>query len=159
MNKIRTAIISAGVTLASFAGENLIINGDFAKGSSRWKGDENIEFETPAEENKVCKIILDEDDDIKFHQEIRTKGLKDLTVKYRLKKSQNYDGRGYDVRIIRDDGSFYFYNQSLPKNGDWNDRSVTFSDLKKSSRIKVTFLIRSGNSGYLLFDDISAAGK
>jgi hypothetical protein len=160
MKNINCAILALAFPLLSTAGENLIKNGDFSKGSSRWKGDENIEFETPAEKNKICKIIVDEDDDIEFFQSISsTSKYKDLMLKFRVKKSDNYKGRGYQVRFIRSDGSYTYMTRPLPKNSDWKDMEIKFSDLKKSSRIDLKFIIRSGDSGYLAFDDITVIGE
>lgn len=160
MKIITTAILAITLPILSIAGENLIINGDFSKGSSRWKGDENIEFETPEEKNKICKIEVDEDDDIEFLQSISsTSKYKDLILKFKIKKSENYKGRGYQVRFIRSDGSYTYMNRDLPKNNDWKDMEIKFSDLQKSSRIELKFIIRSGDSGYLAFDDIVVTGE
>ena len=160
MKIIKSAILVIAFPLLTIAGENLITNGDFSKGSSRWKGDENIEFETPEEKNKICKIEVDEDDDIEFYQFISsTSKYKDLILKFKIKKSANYKGRGYQVRFIRSDGSYSYMTRNLPKNNDWKDMEIKFSDLKKSSRIELKFIIRSGDSGYLAFDNIIVTGE
>ena len=159
MKIIIFAVLAIAFPLLSIASENLITNGDFTKGSSRWKGNENIEFETPDEKNKICKIEVDDDDDIEFFQPINTSKLKDLTLKFKIKKSANYKGRGYEVRFIRNDGSYTFMTRNPPKNNDWKDMEIKFSNLKKSSRVKVKFIIKSGKSGYLAFDDISVTGE
>lgn len=160
MKTITYAILAIAFPLASIASENLIINGDFSKGSSRWKGDENIEFETPDEKNKICKIEIDEDDDIEFYQSISsTSKYKDLTLKFKIKKSADYKGRGYQIRFIRNDGSYSYMTRKLPKNNEWKDMEIKFSDLKKSSKIEVKFIVRSGESGYLAFDDIVVTGE
>ena len=159
MRKITYVILAIALPLSSIASENLITNGDFSKGSSRWKGDENIEFETPEEKNKICKIEIDEDDDIEFYQPIRTSKYKDLILKFKIKKSADYKGRGYQVRFIRNDGSYSYMTRNLPKNNEWKDMEIKFSDLKKSSKVEVKFIIRSGESGYLAFDNIVVTGE
>lgn len=160
MKKIIPVVLAIAFPLLSIASENLITNGDFSKGSSRWKGDENIEFETPDEKNKICLIEIDEDDDIEFYQSISsTSKYKDLVLKFKIKKSADYKGRGYQVRFIRSDGSYSYMTRSLPKNNEWKDMEIKFSDLKKSSKIDLKFIVRSGDSGSLAFDNIVVTGE
>ena len=130
------------------------MNGDFSKGSSRWKGDENIQFDTPAEKNKICRIELDDDKDIDFYQEIKVKGIKDIMVRYKIRKSSNYDGRGYQVRFVRDDGSYNYFDRAVPKKEGWNEAVVKFKGIGNTSKLKVKFRVLSGDAGYLAFDDI-----
>jgi len=155
---ILTAIFVVISTFA-IADEELVENGDFSKGSSRWDGDENVEYETSAEQNKVCKIEVDDDGDLEFHQKFSVDDYKDLFLTFKIRKSEDYEGRGYQVRFIRKDGSYTYMERKLPKNNDWKEMEIKFSDIKRSSHIELRFIVRSGESGYLAFDDISVIGK
>lgn len=159
MTRLKFVLLAAVFPLALMADENLIKNGDFSRGSSSWRGKRNIEYETAAEENKICQIEIDDDDDIEFWQSMRTSRLKDLTLTFKIKKSPDYKGRGYQIRFIRPDGSYTYMTRPVPKNDSWKEMEIKFSDLKKSSQIDLKFIVRSGESGWLAFDDIVVVGE
>ena len=161
MKRILTIITLSVCSIISGASENIVINGDFSKGSSRWKGDANIEFETPAEQNKICVIKVDHDRDRTFSQKIRTRKRGALTLKFKVKKSDNYDGGGYGagyvIELVRNQDDYQISNPKKfppPENNDWTE--VEFIQGVGNEPVELKFKILKGNSGYLMFDDISA---
>lgn len=174
--KIIIAIMAlASLTLSSIAGENLIENGSFSEGSKGWKGDRNIEFETPTSTNQVCKIEVDEKYDVVFYQKIKTRGVKRLTLKCRVKKSTDYDSinPGFPVRFYFTEG-YHSYVVRRPGGGrgikeaeTWeNVECVFFLDemfseetLRALSKGKLRIAVSPGYSGYVMIDDIVVTGE
>lgn len=155
MKKYLVIIMLAGLAHASTAGKNLIKNGDFEKGSTRWGGDKNIVYETEAKTNRICKIEVGEEQKYEFYQKINTSNVDYLNVRFRIKKSPDYDGKGYMISFRRGDGSGQGAGKSLPANNDWN--IVEFKSLDYvhgESNLKVVFTVMGAESGSLSFDDI-----
>lgn len=126
-------------------------NGDFESGSSGWRGDNKVVYETDEKLNKVCRMEADSDDQI-FYQEIKTKKAKDLKLKFKVKKSIDYEGRGFSIRFVRDNGSYTFFDSSADST-EWKEKTINFSDINGSRSIKISVLARSADEGYLDFDD------
>jgi len=150
--------------------DEMIENGDFSKGSSRWTGNKEIVYETPAKKNKVCKVETDENDHTGFSQKITTRGVRRLTVKFRIKKSRDYDSENpnwpckvYFKKTKDGPGKYlgHFQPEKRLKNiwgYDWVDVEGTIVLSKKSSSGYLTFGV-SGFSGYVMFDDISVTAQ
>jgi hypothetical protein len=155
--------------------ENLVTNGDFSMGSTKWKGDRQIVYETPARKNQVCKLEVDEVDSLTFYQKIKAKGYKRLTLTYRARKSKDHHSQDmpYGVYFTGDKSNFvsigYTKGHSL-QNDQWTDVEVIiqlypsgkdFSEelVFDSSFGELSFTVQTGNSGYIMFDDISVTGE
>lgn len=137
--------------------ESLIKNGDFEKGSSGWKGDEEIVSHSG---NNICLIELDESENVEFFQHVKSRGYKELLITFRVKKSKDYEGRGFEVRMSRDVGGFYYSTRNAPSSADtWQDHTVRMTHVDGSSRVKISFIVLSGETGYLAFDEIKVVGK
>lgn len=157
MKAIFVALIALCATSSLLAETSLLRNGDFETGSNSWDGDRRVDYETDARKNKTCRMRV-RDDDQTFHQEIKVRKMKDVSLRYRVRCSRDYEGRGYSVRFVREDGSYsYFDVRDLES--EWTDKTFTFSDLQDSERIELMFIVRSGERGYLEFDDIEAIGS
>jgi len=152
-------IMALILVFAPIANANLLQNGDFEKGSRKWNGDDHIEYDPPNGTNHICKIELDEDKDFEFYQAVRTRKFKDLVLTFRIKKSYSYSGRGYQIRFVRNDQSYHFYDRTPPDHDEWEDVEITFSDIQRSTNIKIVFIVKSRNTGYLAFDDVMVIGK
>lgn len=161
----------AGLSLYSLAGENLIQNGDFSQGSKKWRGDINVEFETPAETNQVCKIELDEEDYKTFHQRVKTRELTRLIVQYKIKLSKDCEpSTGYPVycsfvkkdgerAYMLSDGEFDTRYYTPPSSPSWKDVKLGFRLNKRFRDGELRIEVRSGYSGYIMIDDISVTGE
>ena len=130
---------------------SILKNSDFEKGSTGWKGDKNIEYETYLKANKVCRIEVDAKDQ-EFYQQIKSKDAKDLVLTFRVRKSADYEGRGISVRFTREDTSYTFYDRTV-KGEDWQEIRIRYSDLQGSKEIKFSVIVRSGKEGHIDFDD------
>ena len=126
-------------------------NGDFERGSTGWRGDKKIVYETDAKLNKVCRMKADRDAQ-SFYQEIKTKKAKDLILTFKVKESTDYEGRGYSIRFVRPNGSYTFYNRSVGSS-EWVDERIVFSDIRGLKSMDLSVLVRSADEGYLDFDD------
>ncbi len=155
---IATLLATGSFALLSFASNtqnNLIKNGDFEKDSTGWRGDENIVFYTPAETNKICRIVIDKEEIIEFHQKIKTSKMTGLTIRFKMKKSIDYKGEGLQIKFERGDGSGSGMSRTLPYNNEWNDIEWNANGVvREESQIKVVFMVKPGQSGTLSFDDI-----
>lgn len=150
-------IIIATLISSSALSENLIRNGDFERGSGGWDGDERVVPEGSGSENHVCRIRLSSEDQ-EFNQQIKSRNLKSVTLRFRAKRSPDNTGASYTVRFTRDDGSSVFYD-FREFGSDWRTESLTFSDIDESKELLLSFEIKSGDKGHVDFDDIVATGS
>ena len=86
-----------GITALARAEENLVKNGDFSNGPKKWSGKKNIVFETAAKKNNVCKMVVKKKRSYAFYQTISASKKHDLIITFRLKKSDDYKGKGYRI--------------------------------------------------------------
>jgi hypothetical protein len=165
MKKHVSIILIAGLSFASIAGENLIVDGSFQKESTRWKGKDNIVPEESNKKNKICQIKLHKRDEKEFYQEFRGSDIKDFTLRYKIKKSADYKGFGYGIRFTFDKGGYEGRMKRVPSNHEWNTVEYRYSsgftasafenrNLSVHEHIRVAFIVKNGESGSLSFDDI-----
>lgn len=157
MNKLLNSVILGLFFMSLGLNASLLKNGDFERGTTGWKGDRKVQYEDESEQNKICKLRIGGKDQ-EFYQVVKAKKFKDIQFKYKVKKSEDYEGRDFQIRFTRDDGSYTFYDRSAKKEG-WNEGSFKFSGFKGSREIKISIVVNSGEEGYLMFDDIEAVGK
>ena len=150
-------LVTMGIATLAGAEENLIKNGDFSKGTSRWGGKKKITFETEAKKNKVCKIKVKKKHSYTFYQTISTSKKTDLILSFKIKKSNDYKGKGYQVKFeLQTDTTWYWKKSSPPKKPNkWVKVSFRMKKerFRNSSHFKMMIKVNPGSSGYLMFDD------
>ena len=149
-------LVTMGIVTFAGAEENLVKNGDFSDGSSRWSGKKNIEFETAAKKNKVCKMFVKKKRSYAFYQTISASKKHDLIITFRLKKSDDYKGKGYRISSGLQTATTWYWDLKPPKKRmKWKKVKLRIkkSHLKNSSHFKFIIKVKSGSSGYLMFDD------
>jgi hypothetical protein len=159
-------IIALATTLHA---ENLFENGDMDT-SGGWKGTKKIgpeEDGAPAvkpskpdkdgkEEkvNRVLTLTAKKNDALSFSQEISTKDLTDVVVKFRY-RTKDYAGRGLEVRGKRANGGATFMNYPLKADGQWHEISWKFTQIQGSRKMDFVFALLEG-AGTVVFDDFTA---
>ena len=135
------------------AGKNLLINGDFEKGRNRWSGDLELSMEG---DNKICKLELEDDEDVSFYQKISILDVKEITLRYKVKTSADYKGEGIGLRF-ESTGTMVTSRQA-PNDNEWHLVKLTYSNSYNWKRIKVIFIAKKG-VGTIYFDDIEVTTK
>ena len=158
MKKYVFIIILAGLSLASIAGENLINNGDFEKGSNRWSGDKKIVYETEERANKICKVELEDDEDHSFYQKIVLQEPKDLILRFKIKKSADYKGSDEIGIRFKEEHASMSTSRMIPDNNEWNEIEFKYTNFRDAKRIQIIFTVKRG-TGTLYFDDIEITEK
>jgi len=150
-------LLGIGFSLFASGEDDIIKNGDFSEGSSRWSGKKKIVFETQAKKNKVCKIEVKKKHSAIFYQTISTSKKTDLILTFRVKKSKDYKGKGYQVKFeLQTDVTWFWGSSPAPKKADkWVKVNFRLKKerFKNSSHFKLMIKVNPGSSGYLMFDD------
>lgn len=165
MTKYLLTILLTSVSFASIASNNLIVDSSFTESSTRWKGNDNIVWETSGRTNKICKIEVNKHRKLEFYQDIKSSNIKDLIIHYRVKKSSDYKGRGYSVLFNFKNKGGAGRGQRIPSDTVWHavewkfsniytHREMAENQLSGVSDIRVSFIVDKGLSGSLSFDDI-----
>jgi hypothetical protein len=157
MNKHLFIILFGGFIFSTYAADDLIKNGDFEKGKTRWSGDLKVEFETADKTNKICRIELDKKDSVTFNQKVSTSGsTTSLILRYKVRKSSDYEGyEHFNIHAKGNNGAISSKGQKVPVNMEWNPMELKIpEELYKERTIKILFHVLPGNSGFLFFDDI-----
>lgn len=136
------------------AEENLLKNGDFEKGTSRWKGSRDDE---ELDGNKVLAVEADADEMQFFSQEIDPDDYKDLHLVFRYKSSEDYKGRGLTIRWKRPDGSSTYRSISIKAAQDWEEEEWNFDQVRGARTINFIIEVKEGE-GTLYFDDFVIKG-
>ena len=144
------------ITAITVANAEQLKNGDFESGSTGWKGDKRVTQESPENDNKVCRIKVDNDDQ-EFYQTIKVKKAKDIYFSFSAKISEDYEGRGISIRFTRENGSYTFYDRSIDST-EWSKIEIKFSDIR-SEELKVSIIVRSGEEGYMDFDNFDLVAE
>lgn len=143
------------LSLVAFAGENLVKNGDFEKRTSRWSGDLKISSEG---DNKICKLELEDDEAVSFHQKIVLQEPEDLILRFKVKKSDDYTGNDeVGIRFDEEHASMVS-SRMIPDNNEWNEVVFNYTNFRGAKRIKVILIVNQG-AGALYFDDIGITAK
>lgn len=146
----------ANKQVSSVASENLINNGDFEKGSSGWSGDTKIVYETEEKKNKICKVELEDDEDLKFWKKIVLQDPKDLILRFKIKKSADYKGSEELDLYFEEEHASMRTTQIIPDNNEWNITEFKYTNFRDAKRINIIFDVKKG-AGTLYFDDIEIA--
>jgi len=150
--------------MVPLSAENLFDNSkmDTAGG---WKGTKKfVKEESPAaedqntneaevKENRVLVVSAKKRDWVEFSQEVASKGIKDLVLKFRY-RTNDYAGRGLELRGYRQDRSSTFKNYTLVADGQWHEIEWKFTQVGNSNKIDFSFFILEGE-GDVSFDDIT----
>lgn len=137
------------------APEELLKNGDFEKGVANWRGDRKIVVEEGKPENHVAEVVSTKRQARSFQQDIDTRGMKDITLKFRMKPSADYAGRGVQLRFVRHGGGFTFNNMDLKGGEDWKDHTWKFSEINNEPKLTFIVEVEDGDAGSVFFDDFS----
>jgi len=163
------------MALAQKAPENLLQNSDM-DGSGKWKGDRKFmkesdiekkdqkeekekkapltEQEKLAAKNRILKVKASTREIAEFDQEIDTKKLTTVTIRFRYKTS-NYTGHGLKITGTRDDDSYTYRDYDLKADNQWHSHVWKFSEIRGSRKLNITFKVLEG-IGEVYFDDITA---
>lgn len=132
--------------------ENLISNGSFDEGVSKWGGQQKFIEE---DGNKVGYINV-----LSFKQTMEqsfdTKGVKSVNVTLRYKASDDYKGKGFQVQIHKENVGWTYWqfrDVKIDKKAKWHDFKMNFSGFKATGIYSLRIVIPPG-SGKLFFDDI-----
>lgn len=90
---------------------------------------------------------------VSFNQEVVTKGLTDLTLKFRY-RTKDYIGRGFVVRGKRANRDSTFTDRTLVKDGEWHEMSWDYTQVDGSNKIDFIFTVLEG-TGDIYLDDIT----
>ena len=145
-----------GITALARAEENLVKNGDFSNGPKKWSGKKNIVFETAAKKNNVCKMVVKKKRSYAFYQTISASKKHDLIITFRLKKSDDYKGKGYRISSDLQTATTWYWDLKPPKKSmKWKKVKLRIkkNELENGSHFKFIIKVKSGSSGYLMFDD------
>ncbi len=152
---------------APLCAQNLFDNGtmDTAGG---WKGDGKMVKDEPAKgepakeadkqpANRFLLLSAKKNGPVAFRQEIDTKGLISVIVKFRY-KSKDYKGPGLELRGRRMDGGSTYTNRDIEVDGEWHDMSWTFTQVGGSKKIDFSVILIQGE-GEVAFDDVTAEAQ
>lgn len=134
--------------------ENLFENSSMDT-TSTWKGDRDYEEEEGG--NRVLVLEASPRKEVNFSQDVDTRDLTDLVLKFRY-KSENYEGRGYELRGIREGGGSTFRARKLIADGKWHDVKWDFSSIRDSHEIIFKISLLEGE-GEVYFDDVTVEAK
>ena len=141
--------------LVPVSAENLFENSKMNT-SGGWKGSKRIIVEDKVgqdKENRVLRVTAKKRDQVTFSQEVESRDVTDFVVKLRY-QSKDYDGRGLEVRGVRQSGSHTFFTFKITADGEWHDISLNYSQVQGSNKIDFKFIVLEGE-GDVHFDDIT----
>lgn len=154
--------------IGSLAAKNLFDNSTMDT-TGGWRGDKKFVREDdnekapkkPAKEepdakekaNRCLLLTAKLRGQVSFNQEVATKGMTDLTVKFRY-RTKDYIGRGLMLRGKRADGGSTFTDRPLVKDGEWHEMTWDFTQVNGSNKIDFSFMALEG-TGEIYFDDIT----
>ena len=161
MKKLLFILFLSALSTGSFGEENNILqNGDFSKGSKKWHGDIRVTHETSSKKNKIC-IIKIKDESRLFYQYAKPKKKTKITLQFRVKRSADYAGKGYQIRFEKN-GSYKIWDKKVPKKANqWVDIKIkiSYKNYKKCKYVKLEVRTKPGVSGFLYFDDFKLVEK
>ena len=140
--------------LAPLRADNLFSNGtmDTAGG---WRGTKKmVEEPENGKPNRYLMLSAKKSDPVSFSQEIDTKDVFGVTVKFRY-RTKDYNGLGLELRGIRANDGFTFTNRQLKADGQWHEMTWVFSQVTGSRKTNFSFILLQG-VGDVHFDDFSA---
>jgi hypothetical protein len=161
---MKTMIVSSFALVAPLFGQNLFKNGTMDTAGA-WKGDGKMMKDEaakgePAKEgdkeppNRFLLLSAKKNGPVAFKQEIDTKGLVGVNVKFRY-KTKDYKGPGLEIWGKRASGSSTYTNRKLVADGEWHEMSWDFTQVGGSREIDFSFILVQGE-GEVEFDDVTA---
>ncbi len=140
------------LSIGNLLGNELLKNGDISRGSSGWKGDRKI---ISIADNKLIEVKVSNKSIRSFTQEeIKCKGLKDVTLIFRYRASKDYNGRGMTVRFRKENYGTIYSSSKIVNDGNWHDYKWEFDQIKDSKKLDLIIEIKEG-AGTVYFDDFS----
>ncbi|MEO7725041.1 MAG: hypothetical protein ABIU29_10235 [Chthoniobacterales bacterium] len=134
-------------------GENLFRNSDMDIGAA-WSGDRRFE---KVDDNQAMVMEAKKGRTVSCYQDAATRGQKDLILKFRY-RTQDYIGRGLQLRGSRQNDSSTFRTISLKADDQWHDFEWQFSEIRGSSKIRFSFELLEG-AGKVFLDDVTLEPK
>lgn len=117
--------------------------------STGWSGDRKFKV---VEDNRVLEMEADKKKTVFVHQDLRTREITDLYIKFRY-RSSDYKGRGLQMRGKRDTGSSTFRTITITANGKWNEVEWRFSEIRGSNELRLSLELLQGE-GTVMIDDV-----
>lgn len=117
--------------------------------STGWSGDRKFE---EIEDNRVLVLEAEKKKIVSVHQDIKTRDLSDLYVTLRY-RSDDYEGRGFQLRGKRQNGSSTYRTHTLIADGKWHEIKWRFSELRGSNELRLSLDLLEGE-GTVLIDDV-----
>lgn len=165
---MKKAVVCFLTLLCPLCAENLFDNSTMDS-TGGWKGDKKFVKEgaagktpkKPAKEeadnkemlNRVLQLTAKLRGQVSFSQEVPTKGLTDLLVKFRY-RTKDYIGRGLMLRGLRPNGGSTYTSRPLVSDGEWHEMTWEFDQVDGSNKIEFVFMALEG-TGDIYFDDIT----
>ncbi|NQX01759.1 hypothetical protein HQ447_13975 [bacterium] len=154
--RVPLALMNGGTSAYQLREEqnvNLFKNGHFTKRTTSWKGDLEVNPDAPKSENLIAEVEVTRTSKM-FSQTIQNQGGQKIEMNFRYRCSLDYDGGGFEVRCVRDDGTYKFFN--IPKmNSKWSIMTLSFTDLAGSKSPEIQVRIPRGTRGKIMFDEFS----
>jgi hypothetical protein len=148
------------VTVVPLSAENLFSNADMNTAGG-WKGSKKIVDEEKEKEasgitdkskpNRYLVVTADKKDLETFSQEVETKGVITLNLKFRY-KTKDYVGRGLEIRGTRASRDSTFTERKLIADGEWHEMTWEYTQVNGSRIVDFQFSLLQGN-GQVCFDD------
>lgn len=130
--------------------KKFVKEGDDEKALKKPAKEETADKEKP---NRVLQLTAKLKDQVSFSQEVPTKGLTDLLVKFRY-RTKDYIGRGLMLRGKRQNGGSTFTDRPLVADGEWHEMTWDYSQVDGSNKIEFIFMALEG-TGDIYFDDVT----
>lgn len=146
------------VTLAFRSQAQEIGNGDISAGAAIWKGDRDVADDPDSPDNKVIAIKVNPRKEIAFYQNVDIHKLTKLVFKFDVKRSDDFKGEGFTVRLTRPNGITSWFNYTLDKPG-WQPITADFGVEQNFRTVKFEVGVMKGESGKVYFDNFSVTGN
>jgi hypothetical protein len=158
VTKIVPILLLALLNSVIAAGENkvLIKNGNFDNGLVGWTGRAKTE---EIDGNKVAVVEAGPSQRL-LSQKVRVRSAKRANLQFRYQFSEDFKGKGFQVRMMRDEGddgenwTYYDVKADAKSKGKWKNFKGHLTGFDMSSDNTFEILVYSG-SGKVLFDDFN----
>ncbi len=133
---------------------NLLKNGDFESGVSGWKGDGDDEELNDG--NTVMKIEVPKRKEIRIFQDFKVRDIDKILITISYKISDDFDSNGVTFRIHRPGGSTYrTFTPKQEASDEWVTTTWDYRELRGGKKASFEISVKPGESGFILFDNIS----
>jgi hypothetical protein len=138
-------------TAGGWKGDGKMVKDEPSKGETEKETEKGTDKQPP---NRFLLLSAKKNGPVAFRQEIDTKGLISVVVKFRY-KTKDYKGPGIEIRGKRMDGGSTYTNRNLEVDGEWHDMSWNFTQVGGSKKIDFSIILIQGE-GEVAFDDVTA---